>query len=229
MCYTDGMRTIQKLLLFLSLWACTSAAMADIEVKPQFEPHEPIVATVTITGVPEGAKLRGSFSVSDGSYLPAGENVYHVWAPPGKHTVSAQGVWVLTKDVTVEGQTFPVLLDFGQFKFEKAIIVGPDVPPVPPPLPGSRWSVIWEETDDRTPQQGNLFLALRKQYQNGQIQIHDVTNLPPDLRALEAQRPQNLPLPVQQVIVRQTDGTDRVIRTVPLPPDVAGFAKELAR
>src|SRR3990172_5060463 len=101
--------------LILFLFVCL--ARADIECEPQYDEHEPIVATVTITDVPEGAKLRGSFAVSDGKYLPASENVYHVWAGPGKHLLTAQGVWVLTKDVTVEGQTFPVLLDFGQFRY----------------------------------------------------------------------------------------------------------------
>lgn len=213
--------------LWLALFSLP--AWGDIEVKPQYEPHEPIVATVTITNVPDGAKLRGSFSVSDGSYLPAGENVYHVWAPPGKHVVKAAGIWVLTEPVVIGDKTIQALVDFGQFSYERTITVGPDVPPPPPPPPGSRWSVIWEETDDRTPQQGNLFLALRKQYPSGQVQVHDVTNLPPSLRALESQRPPNLPLPVQMVLVRQTDGTDKVIRTVPLPSDVAGFAKELAQ
>ena len=113
-------------------------AFSDIDVKPQYDEHEPIVATVTITNVPDGAKLRGSFAVSDGSYLAAGENVYHVWAPPGTHVATAQGVWVLTKDVTVEGQTFPVLLDFGQFSYAREFTVGevpvpvPPIPPVPP-------------------------------------------------------------------------------------------------
>lgn len=208
-----------------------SAALADIECKEVYEEHEPIVATVTVTEVPEGAKLRGSFSVTNGSYLQAGENVYHLWCGPGKHTLTAQGVWVLTKDVTLEGQTFPVLLDFGQFSYVREIVVGEGDEPVPPPPPGSRWAVIWEETEQRNQHRGlgDLFLQLRKEFQDERLLIKDVTDLPPSLRALESQRPPSVQLPVLMVIARQQDGTDKVVRSVALPSSVDAVKAEIAK
>jgi hypothetical protein len=142
----------------------SAVAHADIEIKPQYEAHEPIVATVTITEVPEGAKLRGSIQIDGASYIPAGDNVYHVWAAPGKYTIRAQGVWVLTKDVTVGDQTFPVLLDFGQYSYVKSFVVGegkPDPPnPPDPPTPGGPYQVVIfyspDQLDNLTPDQRQI-------------------------------------------------------------------------
>jgi len=211
----------------LTVLAC-AVAFGDIEIKPQYDAHEPIVATVTITDVPDGAKLRGSFAVSDGSYLPAGENVYHVWAPTGKHTVTSQGVWVLTEPVVVGDKTIQVLVDFGQFSYSRSFTVGevppgPFPPPVPPVPVGERWSVIWEESSQRTPQQASLFVQLRK---SSTIQILDVSQLPPAWQKLERQRPPSLPLPVQMVLVRQPDKSNKVVRTVSLPASVADVKAE---
>lgn len=131
------MNTLLLLLLF-----------SDIEIKPQYEANEPIVATVTITDVPEGAKLRGSIQIEGASYLPCGENTFHIWAGPGKYRITATGVWVLTKDVTVGDQTFPVLLDFGQYSYVKTFVVGegdvppPPPPPPPPPQPGGPYQIV---------------------------------------------------------------------------------------
>lgn len=107
--------------------------------------------------------------------------------------------------------------------------VKPPDPPVPPP--GNRWAVIWEETEQRNqhPGIGNLFLQLRKEFADEKLQILDVTNLPPSLRALESQRPLSLPLPVLMVVARQADKTDRVVRTVALPSSVAGVKAEIAK
>jgi hypothetical protein len=89
--------------------------------------------------------------------------------------------------------------------------------------------VIWEETEQRTPADGNLYLSLRKQFQDERLQIKDVTNLPDSLRALESQRPPSLPLPALMVIARQKDGTDKVVRTVPRPSSVEGVVEEMAK
>jgi hypothetical protein len=253
------------------LLAC-SPALADIECNPTYDANEPITVKVTATNVPDGAKLRGSFSVTDAKWdlvsvpnaatlreaasglkgilsaIPAdlqptikaavdemdkatSGDTYHVWAGVGKHTLTAQGVWVMTRTVTVGTETFDVLIDFGQYSYSKTIVVGGDDPvPPPPPPPGTRWAVIWEETEKgRTPADGNLYLALRKEYPTGQLLIKDVTNLPPSLRALESQRPSNLPLPVLMVIARQQDGTDKVVRTIARPSSVDGVKQEVAK
>lgn len=222
---------VQNLILPLMLWlALFSSALADIEVKPQYDDHEPIVATVTITGVPEGAKLRGSFAVSDGSYLSAGENIYHIWAGPGKHLLTAQGVWVLTRDVTVDGQTFPVLLDFGQFKFDKTIVVGgevppvPPIPPVPPDPPGIRWAIIWEATEARTPQQASLYIQLRKTAEKNRLFILDVHQLPPKWEAWRKLAPEKLEVPALMVLAG-----DKVLRVVPCPSSADAVKQEIAK
>jgi hypothetical protein len=214
-------------ILWLPFWLCLVAtAWGDIEVKPQYDANEPIVATVTITGVPEGAKLRGSFSVSDGSYLPAGENIYHIWAAPGKHLLSAQGVWVLTRDVTVEGQTFPVLLDFGQFKFERTIVVGGEVPPVPPPVPppppGNRKAVILEESKDKTAAQALLWAQLIKKYPPEKLQILD-----DDLPA--AQQYVSLSKLTQRPVLLVLTEAGALIREVSVPSSVAAVEQEIGR
>jgi hypothetical protein len=220
----------------LVCWA--AIARADIEVKDFYEANEPIAIRVQPTGVPEGARLRGSLQVTDASTLQPipTESVFYCWAGPGKHTVSASGVWVMTKSITVGTETFDVLIDFGQYTYVKTFTVAGEVPPVPPPLPpvppvppGERWAVIWIETEQQTPAQKNLYLQLRQEYQDGQVQIADVTNLPPSLRALESQRPPNLPLPVEMVLARQPDGTDKVVRTVPLPSSIGGVKEEISK
>lgn len=223
--------TRPALLLGLVLLLAGSA-WADIECKEVYEPNEPIVVKVAPTGVPEGAKLRGSLQVTDAKYLQpdASEGTFYVWAGEGTHTISASGVWVLTEDVQIGEKTVPVLVDFGQYTFTRSFVVWEGDDPVPPPIPeGTRWAVIWEETEQRTPQQGNLFLQLRKEFQDERLLIQDVTNLPQSLRALESQRPQNLPLPVLAVFVRQKDGTDKVVRHVPLPSSVGGVKQEVAK
>jgi hypothetical protein len=219
-----------RFLIFLAVLACCAVAWGDIEVKPQLEDHEPCVATITITGVPAGAKLRGSFAVSDGSYLPAGENTYHIWAPPGKHLLKATGVWVLSKDVTVGDQTFPVLLDFGQYVYEKTITVGegpspnPFPQPDPLPTPGIRWAIIWEESSQRTPAQAALLQQVRKSSEQGKLFILDPSQLPPKWLAWQKVLPNNQALPALMVIAG-----DKLVRVVPLPSSAGEVVKEVAR
>lgn len=202
-----------------------STAFADIDIKPQYDVHEPIVATVSVTDVPALARLRGSFSVSDGNYLAAGENVFHVWAGPGKHTVRSQGVWVLTKDIVVEGQTIPVLIDFGSYTYEKSFIVGGDVPPPfppePPPTPGLRRGVILEESAERTPAFGFLRQQLLRVYPPEKLQILD-----DDLPLAAPYLP--LVKPAVRPVLLVLEG-DRLIRAVACPSSVSDVTKELTR
>lgn len=81
---------------------------------------------------------------------------YDVWAPEGRHTVTATGVWVLTRDVQIGEESVPVLVDFGQYGFSKDFTVGtpppvcpvcgkdPCVCPTPPPPPADqKWMVVF--------------------------------------------------------------------------------------
>jgi len=214
-------RTVVMWLVALAAVGCCKLVCGDIQIDPQYDEHEPIVAKVTITDVPEGAKLRGSFSVTDANYLPAGPDVFHVWAGPGKHTVTSQGVWVLTKDITVGDQTFPVLVDFGQYSYAKEFIVG-DNPVPPPPPPGTRNAVILEETDQRTPAQAILWDQLRKEFQPERLQILD-DDLPQATKYLALSK-----ITARPVLLVLTD-KGQLVREVSVPSSVDGVVKELAK
>ena len=207
---------------FMALWP--SLAWADIEVKPQYEDHEPIVATVTITEVPEGAKLRGSIQIEGASYIPAGDNVYHIWAAPGKYTIRAQGVWVLTKEVTVGDQTFPVLLDFGQYAYQRTFVVGegdePVPPQPPPPPPGERTAVILEETEQKTPAQAILWQQIQKEFQPQRFLILDDDQ--PSAAKYLSQAGSVRPV----LLVFQAG---QFLRAVPVPSSVEAVKQEVAR
>lgn len=221
-------RRVGLALLFL---LPAAVVFGDIEVKPQYENHEPIVATVTITEVPEGAKLRGSINIEGASYIPAGDNVYHIWAKPGKYRIVAQGVWVLTNEIDVNGQKIPVLLDFGQYQYTKSFVVGEgdDVvppPPPPPPVPGTKWGLLLRETNNgQSPQLGNLLIQLRQKFPGNKLIIHDPTSVPPSLESLI---PSVTP-PALVVLARQQDGADKLVKVVPLTAtsSVADVEKEL--
>jgi hypothetical protein len=206
----------------LVCWA--AIARADIEVKDFYEANEPIAIRVQPTGVPEGARLRGSLQVTDASTLQPipTESVFYCWAGPGKHTVSASGVWVMTKSITVGTETFDVLIDFGQYTYVKTFTVAGEVPPVPPPLPpvppvppGERWAVIWEESSQRTPQQAALYVQLRKSFTKNRLLILDVSQLPPAWEAYRKMLPANQDLPALQVLAG-----DKQVRVVSCPSSV---------
>lgn len=218
------MRKLQLLLdLWLALLLC-APVFADIEVKPQYENHEPIVAKVTITDVPEGAKLRGSIQIEGASYVPAGENVYHIWAAPGKYKIVATGVWVLTQELDVGGQKVPVLVDFGQYTYVQSFAVGggDDVvpPPGPQPPPGERRAVILEETEQKTPAQALLWQQLSKEF------------LPKRLEILDDDQPSAAKYLPQAGSVRPVllvFQAGQFLRAVPVPSSVEAVKAEVAK
>lgn len=211
---------------------------ADIEVPDTVAVHEPVVATVKPTGVPEGAKIRGSFSVSSGKSIPCGE-AYHLWLPPGKHTLKASGVWVLTQDLTVDGQTFPIMIDFGAYSFEKTITVGeapgPDPPGPDPPNPvGPKQIMIFYEgdrLDNYPPPQREILvsLALRQELvQAGHVVLEMVESAALSGTAparyktfFDAARGQALPV---LTFAPKAGGT---VKAVPLPADKTGLLEAL--
>jgi hypothetical protein len=224
-CFAVTSATLLWLLLTVTPF---TALRGDIDCPATARVHEPVVAVVAPTDVPDGARLRGSFTVATGLSLPCGDNTFHLWLPPGKHLLRARGVWILTKDVLVDGQTLPVLLDFGSYEYEHAIVVGdpgPDPPPpVPPVPPGERWAVIWNETAERTPQQANLFVALRKEFQSDRLLILDVSNLPPKWEAWRAKLAPAQSLPALMVV-----SGNQLVRVVPLPSSVSAVKEAIAK
>jgi hypothetical protein len=236
--------------------------LADIEVKPQYDANEKIVVKVFATNVPEGAKLRGSFQVTDAEWdlvsvpntvelraaasglkgvmtsVPAeaqpaiktaideidkavsGET-FHVWAATGRHTITASGVWVMTKTVTIGTDTVDVLIDFGQYNYTKTFIVGEgDVVPPPQP-PGVRRAVILEETSDRTPAFALLKQQLLNEFLPERMQILD-----DDLAAAS----QYLPLAKESVrpVLLVLEG-DKLVRALPCPDSVSAIKAEVSK
>lgn len=98
------------------------------------------------------------------------------------------------------------------------------VTPVPPPTPpGTRWAVIWEQSETRTPAQAALYVQLRKQFQKDRLLIFDVDQLPANWEAYrKLANPKELPT------LAVYAGT-ALVRTVPLPSSVDGVIVEVAR
>lgn len=201
-----------------------SSALAQITVPAQTAAYKPVVATLAAT-LPPGAQLRGSWSVTGGDFLEVDANTVHVWAAPGVHTISASGVWVLTKSVTIEGQNVPILIDFGQYAYTTQFTIAAVGPPVPPPAPpGNRWALIVEETSIRTPQQAALWLQLRKAFGQRKLLILDQDNPsaawgPFFAHAAGVARP--------ALVVFAGDGA--FVRAVPCPATVAAVQAEVAK
>lgn len=212
--------------LAAAIWAILAvSAAADIDCKDSYAEHEPIVVGISITNVPEGAKLRGSFAVSDAAYVENG-GTFYVWAAPGSHTITATGVWVLTEDVVIGERTVPVLVDFGQYTYSRKITVGEVPGPVPPPdpiPPGIRRAVILEESAERTNAQASLYVQLRKEFQQDRLEILDDDQ---SGAARYVSLAPNLPRPTLLVLA----GPDSsLVRAVALPGSVEAVKQEIAR
>ena len=156
------MRAILLILAFL--WP--SLAYSQITVPDRVDVHKPLVATLQLgEQIPEGAKVRGSWDVPGAAWLPCGDSI-HIWAAPGKVQITASGVWVLTRDVTIGEETFPVLVDFGQYNYNAEVLVGedPNPPPPPPPPPGGPYEIAMfyqaDQLDNYPQSQRNLLTSL---------------------------------------------------------------------
>jgi hypothetical protein len=210
----------------------TSALWADIDMPDRAKPHTPIVARL-IADLPNQALRRGTWETPTVQVIAVDPDTLHIWAPPGRHTIRAHGVWVQTRDVTIDNQTLPVLVDFGFYDHSATIEIGPEPDPEPdpdpdppPPPPGPRWALVVEETADRTPQQAGLYLALRNRYPLSRLLILDK-----DAEAESARRyiravPPDVPLPALVIVHAETG---KIVRIVPLPETVDRFTEELAR
>jgi hypothetical protein len=217
----------------LFLWAWTNVAWADIEVKPIYEIGEPIVVKVQ-TDMPEGAVIRGGTFECDGAqFVQVAPTTFHVWAAPGTYKIEVWGKWKLTKKITdKDGTDWEVTLDDDMYHYKKSFTVAGEVPvpvppqPDPPTPPGARSALIIEETSKtRTPQVGNLILALRKEFTDSRLRVVDQTQLPPSLQKYNALLKPEDPLP--QLFVLTDAGA--VVRHVPLPSSVADVKKEISK
>lgn len=199
-------------------------APAQISVPANVAAHKPIVAKLS-ANLPPGAQLRGSWNVTGGDFLEADANAIHIWAGPGVHTVSANGIWVLTKTVTIDGQELQVLIDFGQYAYSAEFKVGGVVPPVPPPQPpGDRWAIIVEETSNRTPQLAALWLQLRKTPPASKLLILDKDH---PAAAYKAYFSAAAAVPLPALVVVATDGS--VVSAAPCPLTLEAIKAEVGK
>jgi hypothetical protein len=224
----------------LLFWLPT-LAWAVIEVPATSAPHKKITAVVKPT-IPEGATYKGVWKLANCDTDIKSPDTLLIWAPPGKHVIEYRGTWVKTEAVEIpqaDGtkKTIQALVDWGpldeQAEFE---VTGgaPPPDPQPQPTPGTKWAIIWRETEAPSPQLGNLFVTIRQKFPAGQVQIHDPSQLDPQLQALHQQLPAGQALPALMVVVRTPQGTDQVLRSSPLPfsgdvaSAIAAIAKELS-
>jgi hypothetical protein len=118
--------------------------------KDAYQPGEQIVVQVVPTGVPDGAIIRGSLSVSGKSSVwqpDANKHEYGIWGDSSKHSITAKGMWVKTDTGKLGG----ALQDFGWYEYYKDITIGPEVPvpdpfppkPEPQPKPGGPYQILF--------------------------------------------------------------------------------------
>lgn len=170
--------------------------------------------------------------------LPAsGKYLGYVSAPePGKWIVMSAGEFMPVPLTVLEaGKAIIFEADagkYGVFYFPpgdaqpivQVVVLGGATPvPPPPPPPGTRWSVIWEQTQQRTPAQAALYVNLRKQFQKDRLLILDVDQLP---ATWEAYRRLANPTALPALAVY---ADNKLVRTVPLPSSVDGVILEVAR
>jgi len=219
------MREAFSILIILA--ALTATSHAEIDVREQYEPHQPIVATVDAS-IPDGARIKGGWSCETAELRSCGDpNEVHVWAAPGEHVLIYSGVWVQSRDVTIDGETFPVLVDFGQVDDRAKFQVGRSDPPPPPPPPGDRWGIIVEETTERTAEQAELWLDLRQRLELNELLIIDQDSQSQSVRKyVQAAREANQPLPVLVVV---SEDSGEVVEAIQAPDTVDGVLEELGR
>lgn len=209
------------------LGLCAAVAHGQIEVKPQYSDHEPIVVTVSVPGMPEGAVLRkAKFKCPGASVVKVDEATFHVWAAPGAYAIEATGTWRLYQTIIDKAdKEWKVIADEDDYEFAASFTVG-EVPPVPPPIPpvppGARKAVILEETEQKTPAQGILWDQLRKVYPVGKLEILD-DDLPSAQKYLPLVK-----LPTRPVLLVLTD-SGALVREVSCPASVAEVQREVNR
>jgi hypothetical protein len=244
------MRSLIALLLLL----LPSLSWAQIDLPPQVNVGEKLVAAVTAT-IPEGATFDGGWQVrcKDGadclaSYEPLAQpNSIGIWAPAGEYQVSYTGFWILLKEIKFkDGDGNEVVitsyLGHGLVNESASVVVGTPVPPPPPPppTPSGPWR-IWflEEPNKRDnlpqPQQALLVSqALRERLQREGHQFQEVvqppsiTTPPARLQAIVAAfKASGIPLPA--IALTPLSGELGAVKVFALPADEAGLMALLAK
>ena len=224
------------LLLVWSTLALGQVTLKYQGLKDKYEQDEPIIFKIEAgQGIPDGAMVRGGVTGSDLTAIQVSPNRYHVWAKSGKRTIEVSLVWVLTRDVTVGEETFPVLVDFGQYEETQTFTVGGgDDPPPPPPNDGP-FKIWFVETGDRTnlPAGQRNLLASLVYRQRLEALGHDyqetlfphIIDSPPDRLSNVARAVREASVSLPAVVLEDIQGG--AIKVIAMPADYETLAKEL--
>ncbi len=219
-------------LAILAMLIC-SAAFGQITVPTEVEPYTLVPALIDMD-LPEGSYLAdGGWEVipenlDNAADMHAVDKEMVFVGPPGRYTVIYDGV--ILQDVSVpdgNGGTITIRNYMGRIKGRAVCTIkGEEVNPTPPPTPEGQWAVIVEETEEMTPQRGNLWVTLRTKYTLSKLLIVDQDSKAASLEPyLKAVRDSQLPLPV--LVVVSVDGS--VVRAVSCPTTVAGVTEEISK
>lgn len=216
-------------LLIVGLLPARVAVAGEIIVDEQYEPYEPIEAVLEAS-YPEGARVDGGWECSTAEIRATGSlDRVHAWAPPGRHAIRFRGVWLQTRQATIDGETVRILQDFGFLTEHAAFEVGDGPDPPPPPPPENRWGIIVEETSRRTPEHAALWSRATHATTLNELMIVDQDSRAASLEpyqaaAAEFVRRDDMSLPVL-VLVSSADGS--VIKVMECPESVAAIKREL--
>lgn len=216
-----------------------AVAHGQITVPAESKEHTPIPVALKAM-VPDGATIQSGPGLvwPDGvNKLEVGPGQWVVCAPPGEYTITYKVRWlhivpITFKDFDGKEVTFQNYLGSGDVDETATFKVLGGTPPVPPPpppppVPGSRWGLILRETNNgQSPALGNLLIQLRQKFHGNKLIIHDPTSLPAALRSVLTT---SVTPPALVVLARQADGTDKLVKVVPLTATstVADVEKEL--
>ena len=216
--------------LGLLLLMC-SVASAQITIPAQNDPYTIIAAKLT-AAIPSGAQIQGGWSAPTADLIQGClPTEAYLTGPPGSHLVSFRGAWLQTREIVLEGEKVQILQGFGFLDFEQEFAIGDSPGPKPKPKPDptpldQRWALIVEETSERTPAQGNLWVLLRKSFGLSSLLIVDKDSQADSLSApLLAVRESGLKLPVLVVLDKQ----DKIIRVAECPTTLQGVEEEIKK
>lgn len=214
---------LMYVIVILCVAAVASLAHGQIEVPLENKEYVPIPVTVKYT-VPEGAEIKkgpGLVWPEGVNKIEIGPGQFVVCAPPGEYTISYRVSWLHIQPITFvdgSGKTITIQSYLGSADIDEKVtfkVLGgtPPVPPPPPPPPGSRWGLLLRETKGgQDPALGNLLIKLREKFQDGRLIIHDPTTVPENLKPLIPSVAQT----ALMVLARQPDGTDKLVKVVPV-------------
>lgn len=226
---------------------------ATITVSPETsEAYEPVTATLD-TDIPDGATVYGNGWTYSAKVkvLPVSTTVMHVWAPPGKHSIAYNGVWVHTKQIVIidkdgNEQTINSLLGIGLIDSTASFTVGDSddgdddgVDPNPPLPPPSRLrATIMVEKDAQQGAAEGVFLfqhiqAVKKYLRGLGMHCQDVDNDEDVWGSYDSYRKKSSPnskLPVIVLTALTADGDDdKEVAIVAFGATEGGTISELKR